>query len=70
MMGYICGFGGNTDLMLSIEEIWKLRRNELRRDGINDPRLWARCGEDVLRTQNNNVFGSLETELKLVLLFR
>ena len=70
MMGYICGFGGNTDLMFSIEEIWKLRRNELRRDGINDPRLWARCGEDVLRTQNNNVFGSLETELKLVLLFR
>ena len=70
MMGYICGFGGNTDLMFSIEEKWKLRRNELRRDGINDPRLWARCGEDVLRTQNNNVFGSLETELKLVLLFR
>lgn len=70
MMAYICGFSGNRDLMYSIEQKWKLRRNELISDGNDDPRAWAKCGKDVILQLNNDPFGMSRSDLKLVLLFR
>ena len=70
MMAYICGFGGDRDYMYSIEAKWKRRREQLRREGNDDPRDWARCGEDVIRAETNDPFGEEHSNLKLVLLFR
>ena len=70
MMAYICGFGGDRDLMYSIEEKWKIRRDQLRVDGNDDPRDWAKCGEDVIRAESGNIFGDDVSPLKLVLLFK
>ena len=70
MMAYICGFGCDRPLMYSIEAKWKRRRDQLRREGNDDPRDWAKCGEDVIRAETNNIFGDTQSTLKLVLLFR
>ena len=70
MMGYICGFCGDRDMMYCMELKWKLRRDELIQDGNNDPRDWARCGEDIIREQHNQSVGAVESNLKLILLFR
>ena len=56
--------------MYSIEQKWKLRRNELISDGNDDPRAWAKCGKDVILQLNNDPFGMSRSDLKLVLLFR
>ena len=33
---YICGFDGRRDLMFHVEHAWKVKRNELIRNGNND----------------------------------
>lgn len=70
IMAYICGFGRNRELMFSIEQKWKIRRNELMSDGNNDPRNWARCGNDVISQVEGDVYNTGMTDLKLVTLFR
>ena len=55
----------------SIESKWKERRDYLIRNGINDPRQWAKCGQEVIQNHNFSGFGmESNDELKLVLLFK
>ena len=47
LFAYICGFDGKTDLLFYIERIWKERRDRLIRQGVNDAKSWALCGEEI-----------------------
>ena len=41
IMAYISGFDGNAELMLVIDRKWKILRDNLIREGENDPQVWA-----------------------------
>ena len=69
-MAYICGFNGNKNLRCFIEQKWKERHDQLILNSINDPRLWATSGNDVIQSLNDNSFNIEKNELCLVLLFR
>ena len=57
-MAYICGFdGGCKQLLEHIEYEWKVRQNELITNGINDPRKWARYGQDVMNQIDETQYG-------------
>ena len=68
IMAYICGFDGdNLSLRLHIERQWKLVRNQMKVNGNNDPRQWARAGETVIQSVNNNEsFNVTSMDLRLV----
>jgi predicted GIY-YIG superfamily endonuclease len=69
---YICGFNGNETMMYYVENQWKQSLNNIRNQGIQDPKVWAqRGGNDVLNLNLSN-FGIDDTrsELRLVLLFK
>ena len=70
VMAYICGFNGEKTLRRFVEQKWKERRDVLIRNGINDVRQWAKCGNDVIQHLNegDNIFE--RCELRLILLFR
>ena len=70
VMAYICGFNGNKTLRCFVEHKWKQRRDQLIINGINDPRQWARCGNDVIDNLNEDDFNIEKSELRLILLFR
>ena len=70
VMAYICGFNGERNLRRFIEQKWKERRDCLVRNGINDVRIWARCGNDVIDNIDEVAFNIERSELRLVLLFR
>jgi hypothetical protein len=63
LMAFICGFDGRKRLREFVEYMWKQRRDQLIRRGIHDPRMWVRCGEDVIREVNVN-------DLRLVCFFK
>ena len=42
-MDYIFGFGGRRNLQEHIEYAWKINRNQLISNGVEDPRLWVIC---------------------------
>jgi predicted GIY-YIG superfamily endonuclease len=69
---YICGFNGNETMIYYVENQWKQSLNNIRNQGIQDPKVWAqRGGNDVLNLNLSN-FGIDDTrsELRLVLLFK
>ena len=70
VLAFICGFNGNKTLRRVVEQKWKERRDFLIRNGINDPRQWARSGNDVIQNINDVSFNVDKSELRLVLLFR
>ena len=69
---YLCGFNGDKSLMFYIERQWKERVNRMKRNGINDPRVWAHNGGNEMLNLNLNNFGiqNARSELCLVLLFK
>ena len=70
VMAYICGFDGNKTLRCYVEQKWKERRDTLISNNINDPRQWARSGNDVIESINEDSFNIEKSDLCLVLLFR
>ena len=70
VMAYICGFDGNKTLRCYVEQKWKERRDTLISNNINDPRQWARSGNDVIESINEDSFNIEKSDLRLVLLFR
>lgn len=72
LMAYICGFNGErSELRLHMERQWKLKRDYMIRMGNNDPRDWARAGQDVIDTVvNDHQFNVDASDLRLVCLFR
>ena len=72
VMAYICGFDGEKkQLRYHIERQWKIKRDYLRLNENNDPRDWARVGQEVIRDVSNcNAFDVEANDLKLVCLFR
>ena len=72
LFAYICGFSSisRSHLRFYIEQQWKVKRDNLIRQGINDQKRWAYCGRDIInRINDNDCFGVLSSELKLVCLF-
>ena len=72
LFAYIFGFSSTsrTHLRFYIEQQWKVKRDNLIRQGINDQKRWAYCGTDIINQINNNDrFGMQSSELKLVCLF-
>ena len=72
-MSYICGFDGeNTDLRLHMERQWKIKRDDMIRNGCNDAREWARAGQDVIDmvVNNTNQFNVQASDLRLICHFR
>ena len=72
-MAYICGFDGQNskELRLYIERQWKIKRDQMQRDGIQDPRLWAKNGQTVINdVVDRHDFNVQESDLALVCLFR
>ena len=70
VIAYICGFNGERTLRRHIEQKWKERRDILIQNGINDPRQWARSGNDIIEDIDVDYFAIERSELRLVLLFR
>ena len=71
-MAYICGFGGDRDLIHSIKYKWKMKRDGLINNGNNDPGDWARCRADVIRQQGrrrkfkSQTHASLQTKVQFL----
>ena len=56
--------------MFYIEREWKLKRDRMIRNGVNNAMSWANCGAEVINDFNVETFGVNPTELTLVSLFR
>ena len=52
-----------------MERIWKEKRDQLIRNGINDAKSWALSGEEVNNTFGEENFGVNPSDLTLVCLF-
>ena len=71
MIAYVCGvIGGRKQLREHIEYEWKVRRNKLITNGINNPRRWARYGQDVISQIDETHYGTEKSDLTLVCLSR
>lgn len=72
LFAYICGFTSNrSDLRYFIENKWKERRDYLISLGNNDQKSWALEANQIINSvsENNDRFGVVPNELKLVCLF-
>ena len=70
-MVYICEFGGGCkQLREHFDHQWKIRRNRLIPNRINDPRRWARYGQDVINKIDKTQYGIEKSDPTLVCLFR
>ena len=69
LLAYICVFDNRRDLMFHIECQWKINRDHLIRNGVNDAKEWAAAGEEVSASLNVNDFGIEREELRLVKLY-
>ena len=69
LFAYIWGFNNNNDLLFYLEMIYKEKWDQLIRNGVNDPKSWAYCGEEIISDLNEERFGVKPTDLTLVCLF-
>ena len=69
ILAYICGFGGRKTLREHVEYQWKLKRDQLIRNGINEIKQWAECGRDVINEITLHDDSIVQSDLTLVLLF-
>ena len=69
LFAYICGFNNRNDLLFYMERIWKEKRDQLIRNGINDAKSWALSGEEVINNLDEENFGVNPSDLTLVCLF-
>lgn len=70
LFSFICGFNGNNNLMLYIEQKFKEKRYSLINNSIIDLCKWENIGYYLLNLNYNN-FNSIDSNnLRLVLLFR
>ena len=70
LYAYICGANGNDELLLFLERQWKVKRNRLIMNGVNDIKEWAYCGNDIISELNARQFGVQPSDLTLVILFK
>ena len=72
VMAYICGFDGEkTELRFHMERQWKMKRDYLNASGCDDPREWARAGQDVIDdVAMSDGFDVDPVDLRLVCHFR
>jgi hypothetical protein len=71
ILAYICGFDNSRELCEHTECKWKQIRNTMIQNGVDDPRLIAKAGQQVINDIDCNRFQNIEsTDLALVCLFR
>ena len=66
VFAYVCGFDGNRDLRLKVEEMWKRNKDTKLRQGVDNPKELATCVQNVI----DDIKQSHSLNLRLVLLFR
>ena len=69
LFAYICGFDSKNDIIFYMERVWKERRDQSIRNGVNDIKAWARCGAEIIEEMDEQNFGVKPTDLTLVCLF-
>jgi predicted GIY-YIG superfamily endonuclease len=69
LFAYICGFDSKNDLLFYIERMWKVKRDGLIRNGVNDLKAWASCGSEIIAELDEENFGVNPSDLTLVCLF-
>jgi predicted GIY-YIG superfamily endonuclease len=70
LLAYICGFGNRRILREHVEYQWKLKRDHMIRNGINDAKRWAQCGQDVINEITLQDYTIAPSDLTLVLLYQ
>ena len=71
ILGYIAGFNGTDKTFRRfIERKWKEKRDELIREGINDPREWFRSGSYVISSLDDRLYSKQKRELRMIELFK
>ena len=70
LFAYICGANCNDTLLLYLERQWKIKRDRLIVNGVNDIKEWAYCGNDIISELNAVNFGVRPSDLTLVVLFK
>ena len=59
---------GEKPLREHIERRW-IKRDDLIRNGTDDPKQWARCGTDATHGIDKHMFSVDKTDHRLILLF-
>ena len=70
LFAYICGANCNDALLLYLERQWKIKRDRLIINGVNDVKEWAFYGNDIISELNSENFGVRPSDLTLVVLFK
>ena len=69
VIAYICGFCGNKPLRRYVEEHWKIKRDQLKKNGNMSQYDWALQGQAVINEIDSGFsFREYHNQLKLVLL--
>jgi hypothetical protein len=56
--------------MFHVEHAWKVKRNELIRNGNNDVTAWVECSLDIISGLDEENYGVKPTDLTLVCLYK
>jgi predicted GIY-YIG superfamily endonuclease len=70
LFAYICGANCNDGLLLYLERQWKIKRDRLIANRVNDVKEWAYCGNEIISELNSENFGVRASDLTLVVLFK
>ena len=66
LFAYICGANCNDALLLYLERQWKIKRDRLIINGVNDIKEWAFCGNDIISELKSENLGVRPSDLTLV----
>ena len=70
VLAYISGGLENKDLRLHIEQKWTQQRNHLMQQGIEDPKILAKCASSVINQFDSDYYRCERSNLILHCLFR
>ena len=70
LYSFICGFSCNRDLCFYVERQWKDKRDRMISNGVQDTRVWANCGEEVISELDIENYGVNASDLTMVNLFK
>ena len=70
ILSFVCGFDGEKQLRMHVENQWKVERDRLISRGVNDIHEWSQCVTSVINRIDNERFQTDSTKLRLVCMFK
>ena len=70
ILSFVCGFDGEKQLRMHVENQWKVERDRLISRGVNDIHEWSQCVNSVINRIDNERFQTDSTKLRLVCMFK